>query len=78
MGSVKHYASTRRRFWDSIRVGLTVEDAAVAAGVSCTAGWRWFREAGGVNPTCGERPPRYRRLSIEEREQVHAGMHRGE
>ncbi|MDO9397684.1 MAG: IS30 family transposase [Herbiconiux sp.] len=39
--------------------------------------WRWWRESGGVKP-CALRPAGYRRLGIEERERIHAGMERGE
>src|SRR5258708_38465338 len=34
-------------FWDGIRAGLGVEEAAVAAGVNRGQGWRWLRAAGG-------------------------------
>src|SRR5258708_24991496 len=37
-------------FWDGIRAGLGVEEAAVAAGVNRGQGWRWLRAAGGVEP----------------------------
>lgn len=51
--------------------GLVVEAASVAAGVSDTAGWRWFQEAGGVMPRAAvcEESCSYR-LSFSEREEI--------
>ena len=40
----------QRRFWELIAEGVSSEDAAVAVGVSMTAGRKWFRKFGGVNP----------------------------
>jgi len=34
-------------FWDGIREGLCVEEAAVRAGASGGAGWRWMRPGAG-------------------------------
>ena len=59
----------RRRFWQSIRAGMSVDEAAVVAGGS--TGWakRVFREAGGVNPVPSADPVgRY--LSFGEREEI--------
>jgi transposase, IS30 family len=61
--------AARRRFWDRVRSGLTVSDAAAAAGVARPSALGWFAEAGGVNPyelvgVSG------RYLSFEEREQI--------
>jgi IS30 family transposase len=47
---------------------LSVPDAAVGAGVSVRAGWRWFTEAGGVAPELDEPGGRY--LSEAERELI--------
>jgi transposase, IS30 family len=57
------------RFWDGVRAGLLVEDAAAAAGVSHTQAKRWFRHRGGVMPpvTAGRRG---RSLSFAEREEI--------
>lgn len=69
----------RERFWDGVRAGLSVPDAAADAGVGYRRALRWFGEAGGVKPTADRGPrsePGYRRLSIGEREQILAGMER--
>ena len=73
-----HLLAMRRRFWQAVRAGCSVEDAAVCAGVPVTTCWHWFRDAGGVNPLPSQRPATYRRLSIEERERIHAGIERSE
>jgi IS30 family transposase len=60
----------RDRFWAGIRLGLSITDAAVAAGVSPFTGKRWYRERGGVLPPAppvrGPRP----RLSMAQREEI--------
>jgi transposase, IS30 family len=59
----------RRRFWQSVRAGMSVDEAAGIAGGS--TGWakRVFREAGGVNPVPSADPVgRY--LSFDEREEI--------
>jgi transposase, IS30 family len=61
----------RRRFWQAVRGGLSVTDAAAAAGVSRPTGYRWFREAGGVIPEAARRTPVARaRMSFQEREEI--------
>jgi IS30 family transposase len=57
------------RFWDGVRAGLTVEEAAAAVGVSHTKGLEWFGHRGGVMPsvTAGERTWC---LSFAEREEI--------
>jgi IS30 family transposase len=56
-------------FWDQVRAGLPVEQAARAAGVSVASGRRWFTETGGViNNAPGEVSGRY--LSLSEREEI--------
>jgi transposase, IS30 family len=73
------YASaTRTVFWEGVRSGLTAEGAARSAGVSFRRAREWFVEAGGVKPSSTQQPANYRRLSIEEREEIHAGMARDE
>jgi IS30 family transposase len=59
----------RRRFWQAIRAGLRVEEAAVAVGASVTWGKRVLVEAGGVNPfrVAG---PVGRYLCFAEREEI--------
>ena len=39
------------RFWRSVALGQSSEDAAVDAGVSGPVGIRWFRSSGGMPPT---------------------------
>jgi IS30 family transposase len=56
-------------FWASIRAGLVVSDAAAAAGVSSSVGYRWFRQRGGVMPPADAGPGK-RCLSFEEREEI--------
>jgi transposase, IS30 family len=75
---VAHPWATRWRFWQAVRSGFSVEDAAVRTGVPVTTCWHWFRDAGGVNPLPSQRPATYRRLSIEERERIYAGIERSE
>jgi IS30 family transposase len=41
----------RVRFWAAIERGVSSEDAAAEIGVSSAVGVRWFRHAGGVNPS---------------------------
>ena len=65
-----------RRFWAGVRAGLSVEDAAIAAGMSETWGRRVCRKAGGVNPTRAV-PPVGRYLSWAEREEIAALNHAG-
>ncbi len=60
---------TRRRFWQAIRSGCTVKEAAAVAGASPRWAQGVFREAGGVNPVPVAEPVgRY--LSLDEREDV--------
>jgi IS30 family transposase len=67
----------RREFWRGVRTGLSVEGAAVAAGVSITVGRRWFRESGGMSSVdVGASSGRY--LSAAEREQIALGLAAGE
>ena len=61
----------QRRFWQSLRAGGSVGEAAGSAGVSVTAGRRWYRSVGGVIPVLAE-PSGYR-LSLADREEI-AGL----
>jgi len=66
----------RVRFWEAIREGLSLTGACAAAGVSVTAGTRWFADAGGViNNGPGQVSGRY--LSFEEREEIAVGRAAG-
>jgi IS30 family transposase len=59
----------RVRFWAAIAEGVKTEDAALEAGVSPPVAFRWFRHAGGVNPSLGSSVSgRY--LSFSEREDI--------
>jgi transposase, IS30 family len=67
----------RARFWDGLRAGLGVDEAAAAAGVSGRGARYWLRDAGGVKgngPSAGS--GRY--LRMWEREEVSVGVARGE
>jgi transposase, IS30 family len=70
--------TVRNCFWSGVRSGLSVEEAAVKAGVSVKTGYRWFKQCGGVNPTPTKAAPAGRYLSFEEREEImalHAARH---
>ena len=59
----------RRQFWQEIRAGSRVDEAARVAGGSTGWGKQVFREAGGVNPVpIAEPVGRY--LSFDEREEI--------
>ena len=47
-----------RRFWQGIRAGLSVDEAAASAGASWSWGRRIFVRLGGVNPTKTTEPLR--------------------
>ncbi len=66
----------RLAFWDGIRAGLGVREAAVAAGVERTAEG-WFRAAGGVKGNGPPGPPGGRYLSVAEREEIAVGVAAG-
>ena len=75
----------RLKFYCLVRGGLLVGEAAARVGVPQTVGSAWLRHCGGVlpsapGPASGPSPvaPGYRRLSIEEREAILAGMERRE
>jgi IS30 family transposase len=60
----------RRRFWQAVRAGLSVDEAAVAAGASWSWGRRLFVKAGGVNPVAIAEPVGRRYLRFGEREEI--------
>ena len=68
--------AVRARFWDGIRSGLGVAEAAAAAGVSREQAQAWFREAGGVT-AAGAVAPGGRYLSLAEREEIAVGLAAG-
>src|SRR5260370_29615398 len=68
----------RLRFWELVRAGGVRTDAAVAAGVPEQPGRRWFHQAGGVLPPHVPETSSGRYLSFSEREEIFAGVERGE
>jgi len=68
----------KRRFWKMVRAGAIRTEAAVAAGVAEQSGRRWFVQAGGVLPPNVPEASSGRYLSIREREEIFAGVERGE
>jgi len=66
----------RARFWDGVRSGLSVREAAEAAGVHHSQAKVWFRQAGGVAPAA-PRAGRGRYLSMAEREEIAVGLAAG-
>jgi len=75
-----------RQFWVAIRAGASVEDAVAGLGnnrktgprYSRKAGSLWFRQAGGVVPAYVTAQSSGRFLSFAEREEIHAGVERGD
>src|SRR5689334_14167752 len=68
-----HSVETHREFWRVIRAGGSVRCASRSVGIHEVMGARWFRQAGGVLPVSLDSPGP-KRLSIQEREQILAGM----
>ena len=66
----------RAEFWEGVRSGLSPRDAGVALGRPKGAE-RWFRLAGGVKGN-GPGPVTGRYLSLAEREEIMAGLARGD
>src|SRR5690606_8109349 len=71
-GRPRAASAVRRRFWDGIRVGLLIEEAAELAGVSGSAGRKWFRQRGGVAPRASTPAVKRPRLTFEQREEIAA------
>ncbi|HEX2682256.1 MAG TPA: IS30 family transposase [Candidatus Dormibacteraeota bacterium] len=75
-----------RQFWLAVRAVASMEEA--VAGLvnsrktgphySRKAGWLWFRQAGGVVPAYVTAQSSGRFLSFAEREEIHAGVERGD
>jgi IS30 family transposase len=61
-----------------IRSGRTRKQAAVELGLNEDTGKEWFKQAGGVLPAYVTAPSSNRYLSLEEREDIHAGIERGD
>ena len=68
----------RRQYWLLIRAGLARKAAAVALGLNEDTGKAWFKQAGGVAPAFVTHPPGHRYLCLGEREEIFAGVERGE
>jgi transposase, IS30 family len=68
----------RRRFWSAVALGASSDEAAAAAGVEHSTGGEWFRQAGGVAPSHLQLQLSGRYLSLAEREEIFAGVERGE
>ena len=68
----------RRRFWLQIRGGMVRDEAALSVGLDGATGHVWFRQAGGVTPPHLLHPRGRRYLSIAEREDILAGVERGD
>ena len=78
MAPLPSLRDVRRRFWRVIRSGGWVDEAAVAAGVSVSAGRLWFAQAGGMAPLDLDSPRTDRFLSLAEREEISIMLDRGE
>jgi IS30 family transposase len=68
--------AVRAGFWEGVRSGLGVREAAEAAGVHHSQAKVWFRQAGGVAPPV-PRAGRGRYLSLAEREEIAVGLAAG-
>jgi transposase, IS30 family len=71
--------AVRVAFWDGIRAGLLIDEAARLAGISHPTALRWFGECGGVTsnaPRAASVPGRY--LSLAEREEIAVRLAAGE
>ena len=67
-----------REFWLAIRAGVLREEAATGLGYDPGTGSRWFGQAGGVLPAYVTTKSSGRFLSFSEREEIHAGIERGD
>ncbi len=68
----------RRQFWLLVRAGVVRKQAALALGLNEDTGKEWFRQAGGVVPAFLTAPVTGRFLSFAEREEIFAGVERGD
>src|SRR5260370_21044752 len=69
-----------RRFWVAIRAGASIAQAVTSLGLgySGKTGNLWFGQAGGVVPAYVTSQSSGRFLSFAEREEIHAGVERGD
>jgi transposase, IS30 family len=67
-----------REFWLSIRGGASTEKAAAELGYTKRTGTRWFGQAGGVVPAYVTTQRGRRYLGFDEREEIFAGVERGD
>ena len=67
----------RVRFWDGVRSGLSLREAAAAAGVHRHQAEAWFREAGGIKGNAPAARGGGRYLSLREREEIAVGLAQG-
>src|ERR1700752_1158479 len=67
-----------RRFWLAYLAGATKEEAAQGLGLNRNTGPTWFRQAGGVVPAYVKAKASGRKLSLGEREEIFAGVERGD
>jgi IS30 family transposase len=74
----KHPRELQKRYWLLIQSGLSRRQAAFELGLSKDTDGRWFIQAGGVIPLHVLQPLSGRYLSIDEREEIFAGVERGE
>src|ERR1700737_54238 len=68
----------RRQFWLLIRAGMMRRPAAASLGLDPDTGRDWFRQAGGGIPAFVTKLPGRRFLSFAEREEIFAGVERGD
>ena len=68
--------AVRVAFWQAIRAGMLVEEAAGVAGIAVTTGRVWFGQAGGVIGNA-PRPGSGRYLSFADREEIALGRAAG-
>jgi transposase, IS30 family len=68
--------SVQAGFWDGVRAGVGVAEAAAGAGVSSSQAWRLVARVGGVKGN-GPRPVSGRFLSVAEREEIAVGLAAG-
>jgi transposase, IS30 family len=68
----------RQQFWVLVKSGRPPAEAALEVGLHPRTGDLWFRQAGGVIPGHVLEQPSTRYLSLLEREEIFAGVERGE
>lgn len=79
MGRFPVERDVRRRFWQLVRAGRVRGEAATEVGLNQATGTLWFRQSGGVAPSYVRTTSSSRRhLSLAEREEIFAGVERGE